>query len=80
MYKVTINGNEKEVQAQGLTIDKGTIIFFCDKECTQSKLVVNSGKWDSIEVVGDSDALQIRKTKSIPQDHQAGSSIPDNDD
>lgn len=60
MYKVSIKGVEKEIEAEGVSVDKGTIIFFCDKECTLSKFVVNAGQWEYIEVIGDSDALCVR--------------------
>ena len=63
MYVVTINGKEKEVQAEGLTVDKGTIVFYHDTEGTSSKFIVNAGQWESLEVKGDSNAIQINKAK-----------------
>ena len=73
MYKVTINGIEREIEAKGLTVDNGTLIFFSNEEQTQSRIIVAAGKWDSLEVMEESNALQINKTASIPQNQQAGS-------
>ena len=53
MYKVGINGVEKEVEAHGMSVESGTIIFFEDEDRLTSKLVVAAGKWDYFEVVGD---------------------------
>jgi len=75
MYKVSINGVEKEVEAKGVSVDKGTIIFFCDEECTKSKFVVNAGQWESIEVAGDSEPLMVRAQQ--PVQHEAVVEAPE---
>lgn len=66
MYIVSIRGVEKKVDAKGVAVENGNIIFFCDEECVHSKFVVATGKWDSIEVEGDSDPLQIKRP--VPQE------------
>ena len=73
MYKVTINGVEKEVSANGMTVDGGTLIFYCNPEQTQSRLIVAAGKWDSLEVMEESNALHIEKTKKLPEVQEAPS-------
>jgi|AntAceMinimDraft_12_1070368.scaffolds.fasta_scaffold80646_3 hypothetical protein len=73
MYKVGINGVEKEVEAHGMSVESGTIIFFEDENHLTSKLVVASGKWDYLEVVGDSQSMQVRpqEPKPIKPEHPA---------
>jgi len=74
MYKVTINGIEKTIEAKGITVESGTLVFFINKECTQSHFIVPAGKWDALEVLEGSNALQISKAKKVPNGEEAGSS------
>lgn len=73
MYKVGINGVEKEIEAAGMTVDNGTILFIKEDGQPGVNCVVPAGKWDYLEVGEGSDALQIRQTSGVPQDQQAGS-------
>lgn len=66
MYKVGINGSVKEVEAVGMTIESGTIIFFEDDKNETSRMIVASGKWDYLEVDGESPALSIRPRTPAP--------------
>jgi len=74
MYKVAIGGKEREVEATGISVENGTIVFFHDEDCKLSRFVVAAGKWDSLEVLGDSDALQIRPPAQVSVQPEAGSS------
>ncbi len=74
MYKVSIGGVVREIECKGVSVEGGNILFFCDDACTKSKFVVAAGKWESLEVLGDSDALQIRQAKSISTVTEAGGS------
>jgi len=64
MYVVSINGKKEEVEAKGLTVESGMLIFFSNEECTESNFIVTAGKWDYIEVKGDSTPLVVRKPKA----------------
>ena len=61
MYRVTINGKKKEIEAEGLSIENGTLLFFSDKANSQIIYVISAGKWDSLEVLEGSEPLQMRK-------------------
>ena len=73
MYRVLISGVERDIEAEGVSIDQGTILFFADKEESKVNCVIPNGKWEKFQVMGGSDALQIRETKKILKDKQAGS-------
>ncbi len=74
MYRISINGREKEIKAEGLTMENGVILFFIDKECTKSKMIVASGEWEYLEVGEDSDAIQVRRPAQVPVQPEAESS------
>jgi hypothetical protein len=62
MYIVTVNGIDHRVEAKGLSVEQGTLIFYCDDNSTQSRMVVPSGKWEMLKVSEESDALQVKKS------------------
>ncbi len=64
MYRIKIDGKEKDIDSTGITIENGMVIFFYDEACTKSKFVVAPGKWDSLEVMGDSQPIQIQRPAS----------------
>ena len=73
MYLVTVNAVEHKVDAKGVSIESGTLIFYSDEACTQSRLIVVAGKWEMLKVGEESSALQIQKTERILESEQAGS-------
>jgi len=62
-YKLSIAGVEREVKAQGVAIENGMVVFFSDENCTESRFLVNNGKWDSLEVLSKDDAFRVRKNE-----------------
>ncbi len=74
MFTVSINGTEKEIEAKGLTIEGGSILFFCDVEKGLVDQVIASGKWDYLKVGRNSDPLQINRGTQAPVQTEAESS------
>ena len=66
MYVVSVNGKEVEVEAKGLTVESGMLIFFADEASTESNFIVTPGKWDYIKVKDGSLPIRIRKPAEAP--------------
>jgi len=56
-----INDKEIEIEAAGINIDNGSILFFSDESCTKISRVVAGGQWQSLEVCEGSDQLETRQ-------------------
>ena len=60
MYKVTINSTVKEIAAEGISIENGNILFYSDTAKGLVTTIISSGRWDALEIMGDSEPLQVR--------------------
>lgn len=69
MYFVTVkeSGAEKAIEASGLSIDNGNLIFFKDEECRQVNRVIPSGEWLEIFIDDNSNPLQVGVTHAVQE-------------
>ena len=67
MYTVTMNGKEYKIDAKGVEIEQGTILFYSNKECTECRTIVHSGKWDRLTVEDSSTSLIVQRRQEEPR-------------
>lgn len=65
MYKVLIKNEEVEIDAGGLNVENGTLMFTSTKN-DGIRCVIPAGEWQCLKVGDEHDALQIRKAESVP--------------
>jgi len=66
MYELMINGVKEKVEAEGVTVEQGNLLFYCDKVKGLVNLIVQTGKWDSLRVCEGSDYLVISRPQEAP--------------
>lgn len=71
MYKVWFNGDVKELEAEGIRINSGSLLFVAKDGIRH---VIPAGKWDHLEIGEGSNALQIESPAQVPVQSEPGAS------
>lgn len=67
MYEVTIDKETVKIEATGVSVESGNILFFSDDKCTQVRELIPSGKWTRLKVLEGSAPLYLARAQPKAQ-------------
>lgn len=72
MYRVLVNGHEKEFKAAAASLENGYLLFYKDSDQTEVVGFVMAGRWDALEVLEGGKVLKINRVTAAPAEKAEG--------